>query len=629
MDKFVHSDNIMLTRRDLFATLQDMIQSNIAKHFKGIYKSSPYKIICPGKGGGLLEASDYRVTKSDLNLIKVEAGVATGQGDELIYNAESKGIEIAGLTGKAYVYTQYKQVRSLTGKEVMLPPQGSINTPTLHTILRDMCEITISSDGAESNKVLLAIIYIDTNGDLASDWVAGTLTQDIYADTSSAVLPISNMSYPNWETTTIYARIGHEYIGINKSTHMIVERGAFDTIIEHHSLGDQVVYPAILDMRQLSLIEMNYSAANLGYISRGMLKIGSKVRSIATRNLNGPLPAPTVAIPDDPIIWLNRSHAMGIITPEMQNAYYALSTSYISIANLRAEIADIGNRLIGASESDEAALYAEQRALHTRLIEALNEQYAQLSALSNAQMANSLQNVHNSFALVVTVAPGTLTRTPVQYEAEVERMAASAVTRVSSDMLEYYYSKRIYPISYASNGDPIYPATIDYAATVVRIPINIGEKVRVSVRGIDENGIPGEKSPDLTYVFRGYNDRQFLTFKAIYDMMIPEFNDLMQTINNYVTYIKDSVGRINSMESMIKQYQSKVATLLAAVENNHQRLDDLAPLIGLIPYVSSIREYFSPTPTPPRNPPAVLAGEVARAIDILGKYGSGDSDEER
>lgn len=631
MDKFVHSDNIMLNRRDLFATLQDMMQSNLAKNFKGIYKREPYKIICHGKGGGLLAADDYRVTGTGTATVTIAPGVATGQGDALIYNGESKSMDVSSLvSGTYHVCAKYKQTKSLTGKEVMLPPKGSINTSTLHTVLRDICEITVSADDPGGSDILLAIAHVG-NGVVYPDKNTGALNADIFVDTEDVALPVASVQHPDWGSTgTLYIKVGNEYIGIDADDgDKIIERGAYGTAVEHHSIGDTVIFPAILDMRQLSLIEMNYSAANLGYIGQGMIKIGESIRSIVTRNIREPLSAPLVEIAADPIIWLNRSHAMGIITPEMQNAYYALSTSYVSIANLRAEIADIGNRLIGASESDEASLYAEQRSLHVRLIEALNNQYAQLSALSNAQMANSLQNIHNSFALIVNVAAGAGEDTPVQYEAEVERMAASSITRVSSDMLEYYYSKRIYPVSYSSNGDPIYPSAIDYASTVIRIPINIGEKVRLSIRAVDENNIPGASSADVTYVFRGYDDRQFLTFKAIYDMMIPEFNDLMQTINNYVAYIKDSVNRINSMESMISQYQGKVTALLAAVESHRQRLDELSPLVGVIPYVTSIREFFTPTPTPPPRPPVIVADEIARAIDLAGKFGSGDTESER
>jgi hypothetical protein len=634
MDKFVHSDNIMLNRRDLFATLQEMIHSNLQKHLRGIYKKEPYKIICAGKGGGLLGADDYVVsTGGNRSYVIVGQGVATGTADKLIYNGSPLSIDIDGESDGVYnICVSYKQIKSLTGREVMLPPKGQINTSTLHTTLTDSCEISVSATEPTDSQILLGKVVVYSSA-VPADHSAGDLNADIYVDTDDDILlstiPVSPSGWSNESGDILCVKIGNEYIKIDTDDeNKITERGAYGTNVEHHAVGDTVTVPSILDMRQLSLIEMSYDTTNSAYLSQGMIKIGNSIRSVVTRNIESPLPAPLVEISQDPIIWINRSHAMGIITPEMQNAYYSLGTSYVAIDNLRAEIADIGTRLIGASESDEASLYAEQRELHTRLIEALNDQYAQLSALGNAQMSNSLQNIHNSFALIIDVAPGE-GGYPVQYEAEVERMPASAVARVTSDSLEYYYSKKIYPTSYTSAGDPVYPTTADYASTVIRIPINIGEKLRVNVRSISRTDILGSKSSDVVYVFRGYNDRQYTTFKAIYDMMIPEFHDLMQTINNYVSYIKDSVSRISSMENMIEQYQSKISALLATAAEHRKRIDEMSPLTGLIPYVTSIREYFNPTPTPPPRDPVVVADEIARATELFGKYGSGDLGGER
>ena len=600
MDRFVHSDNIMLNRRDLFDYLQRMIHSNLSKHLSGIYKKEPYKIISAGLGGGLMSSDEFEVSSSGSN-IKVNPGVGTGTDNSLIYNGDVVEIALnSNSSGIYHVSVKHRIIRSLTGKEVMLPPKGQINTDTLHTLIMDSCEVVVSGSGDTPNSIPLAKVYMK-NGIVPTQTNVGTLGSELYVGDVGVVMPIAGVSPVDWSnednSNHLCVRIGEEYIIVNKADHLIVERGAYSTAKEHHPKGSVIQSLPIVDLRHQSLIGMSADTPNMNYLERGMVKVGNQVRSIVTREVKAPMPAPDVSISTDPIIWVNRNNAMSVITPDMQDAYNSLAVSQVNIDNMQAALDDVSYRLIGAPEDKEVQLRGEQKKLSADLVELRNERHAKLAALGNKQAIQAIQDISNRFDLLVDVS-ATGGEKPAQYEAEVIRVPISGVARVVSGSPEYYYSRRAYPSGFSVYGDPEYSNTPDHAENEIRIPISIGEKLLIKVRAISSTGVLGNPSDEKTYSFRGYSDRQYNTYIDIYRMIVPEFREMIQTMSNYIDYIKDANTRIRSMEGQAELNQRSIVSMKDDISQLWERMNELNPIVPLIPIVGDIQDKVISSTTP-------------------------------
>lgn len=600
MDKFQHSDNISLNRRDLFNALQNMIYGNIDKLIRGIYDYGNLKIICGNSEKGLLSTSDFQVTCATAT-VSVNVGVATNDDTSLIYNAIPQTYSVATkANGQYYVWVKYKQAKALIGSEVPLPTKGAINTDNLYTMLTDSAEIGVDAAVPTGGIALARVAVLANVIPAATNANYGNLSRDLYVGEVSGLLPRTGGSWPSYanQFTESYAvaRINDEYIRINSSG-IIQERGYLNTIVEHHASGSAITVLSIIDMRQDNLLLMRGSDAIEKAAARGITLVGSDSRTLCVRHLKRHSSAPTIASATTPVIWVNRSGHMWMITDRVKDAYYGIQTAATNVSNYKAIIADLRYRILGADDTEVAALNVEMRKAQQDLISANNLQQEMLAAITNDEISGYMRSSPNIFNYVVEVTHSTMgTDGIIQYEAEVTRSPLASMSETYNlALMEKYYSTRVMPTGYV-NGDAVYPALPAAEYTGIKIPISIGERVTVRVRPINENGIYGGYSNTLSYEFVRYDDSEYIAYQNIYDLIVPNILTSVSTLREYVAYIKDMWEQMSSTNEQIRAYQTELNDLRDRVVAIEGDMVGITPLIPAVPRLLTVAQtYVQPT----------------------------------
>lgn len=594
MDQFKHSDNIGLNRKDMFNALQNMIYGNLSKLLRGIYNIENLKIICGNSEIGLLSEDDFMVSYSN-GYISVMPGVATNDAESLMYLSSTSRISSALSNGAYRVYVQYKQNKALTGKEVVLPTKGNINTDSLYTLLTDSAEIGITSIGSPvpTGSIELAIVVIASSL-VPSAINYGTLSRDLYMDEVDILIPrTSTTSVPAWGLDHYIAKIGDEYIEIDASGN-ILSRGYYDTIVEHHYAGETISIISIIDKRQQSLLKMRGEDAIEKAMARGVAIVnGGEYRSMSTRRIKRHSTTPVISSSTPPVLWENRSRAMNMITERVKNVYYGIQSSGVTISNNKAIIQDLRSRMLGAGEEERAVLAVEMKRAQQELISSHNAQQEALSVISTDEISGYMKSTPNMFSYVIDVSHASMANDGVvQYEAEVMRSPVSSMAgNNSASTPDRYYSDRIRPVGFNIKGDPIYPSRHASERNYIKIPISIGERVSVKVRAINENDIFGEYSNIVTYEFARYDDNEYVSYQGIYDVIVPDILSSAATLKEYVEYIKDLWDRMSSTNEQIRGYQTSIDEMknrLTEIEINLLTFDPIRPVVSKLKAIADV-----------------------------------------
>lgn len=601
MNRFQHSDNITLNRRDLFNVLQDMIYLNQKQVLSGIYNLEPMKILCGQGGAGIPGAPSFRVARGD-GAITVSPGVAIKDEDNMIVLASTHSIPISGVSnGIYYVYVTYAQEKSLTGRELTMPAKARINTEHLYTMLADSAAVGISlvSGGAPVDSIILGTVIIDSGVIPVSSLM--TIVRDMNSNEEGGASAINGVlpAWASYYSGAIPMQINDEYIILNGSKE-IQQRGAYNTLVGYHSAGSAAVIPSIVDMRQYSTMSLLSAGAVDRALSIGMLPVGGGYRRVATRRVNRIRSTPDISLGQNPVTWTNRARSIGAISDRVKNMYYSIQSSAIDAENSRAMIQDIRYRMLGASEEEVAGLSVELRAAQRDLVSANNSYQDMLSSIGKSEVSKYMKSVPNAFTLAVDIADAYAIQDGiVQYEAEVKRVSASSVSDINSiSSTERAYSWRMHPIGYDITGDPRYAEQDIHGIKRIYVPINIGERVSIRVRGIDANGICSGYGNTITYDFTSFNDSEYLAYQNIYDMIFPDVLANAATLREYTQYMKNMWDEMSSMNDIVKKYQSEIDSMHSEIEQLKRDWFSIMPLVPLIPGLQAAAMITAPaTPT--------------------------------
>ena len=586
MDMFNHSDNMNLNRGDLFRAIQGAMASNLSKVINALYVVHPYRILSGIKSNGMLSDTSFLVEIVGGN-IKVNPGVAIKDAETFIYNSSPQIISVSGkVSGLYYVYARYAQEKTTTGKEVYLPTKGNIHPDSQYTVLLDSCSIEISTV-LPAESIALAMVVINSNA-VPSPHAAKPLGIDVPTE-GNVKTGGGSLTLPAWASYVtmsgnVVCRINDEYVMIN-NLGAITSRSQYGTYPGYHYAGTSMVIPSIIDLRQLSVIEVRGGVGLERRIKSGVIDASTKSCNIVTRRVLQKSPPPTISIGSQPITWVNRMSSMSMVTEKIKMAYYGVQSSAANASNARAMIQDIRSRMIGATESEKAALSIEMRQAQQDLILATGIQQDIMGTLSTEELSVYTKRAPEVFSLTVNI--GDISATAVQYEAEVTRSLLSSVSDSASMRLtERIYSLMKRPVGFDINGLPVYDTRSDTDISYVSIPVKIGERVHVRVREIDENGVCGDYSASVAYEFSTYNDHEYVSYHNIYDIIVPDIMTNVSTMQNYVSYIKEMYESMSSMSALLERKMEDIAKLSG----------DIDKLSRLLPYVDKLISLVTITP---------------------------------
>jgi len=575
MDYLNHSDNILLNRKDLFDILQTAIFGNLKNALMGIYDIQPRKIIVGNSEYGLLSDNAYAVTRTSTGNISVAPGVAINDETSFMVLTEDAPVSATAASGVYGIYLTYKQNRALTGKEQVLPVKAGINAITMHTMLTDGCELQKAvPTSPPAASILLAYVVIDTNAVPVSS--TSTLNGDIYLNETEVALP-SSISLPAWFTAISAAykivRVGEEYIKIDNSK-IITERGVHNTIKSHHVAGETVTIAGIIDARQMSLLNVRGMDKVETAISRGTVYIQSAERMLVTRAVVRHTAAPIVTLPTTPILWVNRSRSMGMVTDRVRQIYHGINALKTSIDNDNMNIQDIRYQMLGADQTGDqyVALAAEMRRIQNASMSNQVTLQEMIQSMSNEDIAGYMRSSMNEFKLVVNINYAPPSGMSIsQYEARVIRTTITNVMDVySMENAEYHYTQRKHATGYDAYGDPILEG-ISLSDTSIKIPINVGEKITVTVRPIDTAGTVGMYSDPITYEFARFDDADYMSYQDIYRIFVPDILETSMMFREYTMYSRELYDQLSTYSNQLQQSEIAINDLTARLTELENR----------------------------------------------------------
>ena len=600
MKEFIHQTGLNIKRKDAFNLVQEAMFSNICQRILPMLKS--YGVIADVIGDGINSSTYLKVEKISASQIKVNAGYAIIEGDELdthtfIVLEEDITItisdKITAHTGTAYVYIEGLTEMEGTSFENYMP--ASIKgTDQIFLLSVDSSLVTIT-EALDPTKVLLAKLSL--NNSLLSfiqtpNFPINEISTRPYIDSDDTTLTITPSSLGAGVPDTWTLLADNEQIeysgGLIDHVLTLDTRGSNDTIGTIHYNIDTITISPIIDMRQTNAAKLSSSESSVTQnLLRGIINYddGKGDRFIKALRVPDIPNAPVISADEFALIWLNKQTTGGNLNDAARDKVNIAKGLATRVENITSNIAYKKEELAGASAEDTPAINASISSLQQDMIEAKVELTAASAGLKDYV---SSYTSTKKYIVACTIEQPTLIDDEqiVMYEASINYLPvnASAIDKMTG-IAKQTFSPLLMPDGISSYGDNIYTYDIqpEDIYRTIQVSISPNEKILIKVRAITENNMYSAWSNQVEYVFDEYSTSDAalaLDLDAIVNGYNPYENGVIT--EETIVLLKQMKSDFMSGIIQIQSYTNTVSTMNSTIDSMQQLIDSLTNRISVL-----------------------------------------------